>query len=107
MECRADFCIVQGSRRGCGELLFIASLVLVLPINTPGKFLIPELKPQIPRFSQIWRELSGDERTNLFVAKLKGIDNRNRLTYPRVMPGLVGSDLPDIAKAMSGQVQAS
>src|SRR6516164_6799970 len=23
----------------------------------------------------------------------RGIDNRNRLTYPRVMPGLVGSDL--------------
>ena len=25
--------------------------------------------------------------------KLQGIDNRNRLTYPRVMPGLIGSDL--------------
>jgi hypothetical protein len=34
---------------------------------------ISALKPQIPRISQILRELSGDERTNLFVAKLQGI----------------------------------
>ena len=27
-----------------------------------------------------------------------------RLAYPRVMSGLVESDLPDVAKAMSGQV---
>jgi len=37
------------------------------------------LQPQIARISQILRELSGDERTNLFVAKLQGTDNRNRL----------------------------
>ena len=35
---------------------------------------IPKFKPQIPPISQI---LGGDERTNLFVAKLQGIYNRN------------------------------
>ena len=39
------------------------------------------MKPQIPRISKILRELSRDERTNLFVAKLQGIDNRS-LLYP-------------------------
>jgi hypothetical protein len=34
------------------------------------------------RISQILRELSGDERTNLFVAKLQAIDNRNRANLP-------------------------
>jgi len=39
------------------------------------------LKPQIPRISQILRELSGDERSNLLVTKLQGIDIHN-LLYP-------------------------
>jgi hypothetical protein len=43
--------------------------------------LIPELKPQIPRISQIFEGVIGGERTNLFVAKLQGIDSRN-LLYP-------------------------
>src|SRR6516162_8712727 len=34
-----------------------------------------EIEPQIPPISQILREFIGDERTNLFVAKLQGIYN--------------------------------
>ena len=45
----------------------------------PTKPKFRKLKPQIPPISQIFEEVIGDERANLFVVKLQGIDNRNLL----------------------------
>jgi hypothetical protein len=40
-----------------------------------------KLKPQIPRISTDFEGVIGNQRTNLFVAKLSGHDNRS-LLYP-------------------------
>jgi hypothetical protein len=46
----------------------------------PTKPKFRKLKPQIPPISQIFEEVIGDERANLFVVKLQGIENRNLLS---------------------------
>ena len=40
---------------------------------------IPKLEPQIPPIPQILRKLLGDDHTNLFVGKLRGVTGRNLL----------------------------
>jgi hypothetical protein len=70
----------------CASLVKFPAASLAVPVTVERhaeklqSTQIPKLEPQIPPISQILRRFLEDDRTNLFVAKLEGVANRN-LTY--------------------------